>query len=138
MLTEEGVVLVKYFLHITKKQLRQRLKQLRSNPQTSWRVTKDDELYVTNYKPLTKSVEQTLRLTSPGHAPWIVVEAADRRYRELAVAQSLLSAMRSRLDASRASSTSRAVNLSVVPPDRRSILSHTRSYELRDLTSRLP
>jgi polyphosphate:AMP phosphotransferase len=100
MLTDEGILLVKFFLHITKKQLRQRLKHLASDPQTSWRVTEDDALYVKKYKPLMKSIEETLRLTSPGHAPWIVTEAADRRYRELTIGQSLLGAINARLDAS--------------------------------------
>jgi AMP-polyphosphate phosphotransferase len=124
MLTEEGVVLVKFYLHITKKQLRQRLKELGSDPQTSWRVSKDDELYVKNYKPLTKSVEEMLRLTSPSHSPWIVIEAADRRYRELTIAQTLLSSMRARLDGS---PTRAAGNRTVMPPtsspDGRSLLS---------------
>jgi AMP-polyphosphate phosphotransferase len=123
MLTEEGVLLVKFFLHITKKQLRRRLKELGSNPQTSWRVSKDDELYVKNYKPLTKSIEGMLRLSNPGHAPWIVIEAADRRYRELAIAQSLLGAMRARLDMKKPSGGHQATTPSVSPPDGRSILS---------------
>jgi len=124
MLTDEGVLLVKFFLHITKKRLRQRLKELGSDPQTSWRVTRDDTRYVKNYKPLLKSVEEMLRLTSPGHAPWTVTEAADRRYRELAIGQSLLAAMRTRLDTSPRSSTGNpATTLAVPAPDGRSVLS---------------
>jgi AMP-polyphosphate phosphotransferase len=124
MLTEESVLLVKFFLHITKKQLRQRLKELGSDKRTSWRVSRDDELYVKNYKPLTKSIEDVLRLTSPGHAPWIVTEAADRRYRELTVAQTLLASMRARLDGSPTRPAgNRTITPTISPPDGRSILS---------------
>src|SRR6516225_10472494 len=41
-LTDDGVVMVKFFLHISKKEQKRRFDALRSNTATSWRVTEDD------------------------------------------------------------------------------------------------
>lgn len=125
MLADEGVLLLKFYLHITRKSQRKRLKELASDPRTSWRVTRDDALYVKHYRPLIQSVEEMLRMTSPGHAPWIVTEATDRRYRELVVGQSLLRSLRGRLDDLRKSSALRPArsDLPVPAPDGRSVLS---------------
>jgi polyphosphate:AMP phosphotransferase len=99
MLTDEGVLLVKYHLHIDRKSQRRRLRQLASDPRNSWRITRDDKLYLKHYRPLIKTIEEMLRLTSQDYAPWIVVEATDRRYRELVIGQSWLDALRGRLAA---------------------------------------
>ncbi len=124
MLTDEGVLLLKFYMHITKKGQRRRLKQLASDPNTSWRVTRDDAFYVKNYRPVIRSVEEMLRLTSQGYAPWIVTEAADRRYRELVIGQTLLRAIKGRLDATAKPPASQrdGTEFRIPAPDGRSVL----------------
>ena len=126
MLADEGVLLIKFYLHINKKQQRQRLKKLASDPLTSWRVTKDDFFLLKNFRPLMQTAEELARLTSHGYAPWIITEAADRRYRELMIGQSLLGAMRARLDAEspKSHAVSREKVETAAPPlDGRTVLS---------------
>jgi polyphosphate:AMP phosphotransferase len=124
MLTDEGVLLLKYHLHISKKQQRRRLKRLADDPNTSWRISEEDELSIKFYRPLCRDIEELLRLTSHGHAPWVVVEAGDRRYRELVVGQSMLRALRDRLNDAEAPRSRRATaKVEVEPPDGRSVLS---------------
>lgn len=98
MLCDEGVLLLKYWFHLSKKQQKKRLRELSRDPQTAWRVTDLDWKYFKLYDRFVEVSERFLRRTSTGEAPWIVVPGADRRYRSLAVGRHLLSAMRERLD----------------------------------------
>jgi polyphosphate:AMP phosphotransferase len=97
MLVDEGALLLKFWLHIPKEAQRRRLKRLRKDPLTAWRVTPLDEQRLKHYDRFRNVAEHFIRQTSSGDAPWIVVEATDARYRDLTVGQSLLASMRERL-----------------------------------------
>ena len=98
MLTDEGVLLLKYWFHLSRPQQKKRLKQLEKDPDTRWRVTEREWEYFKFYKKFIKVCEPFLRRTSTGEAPWIVVPGADARYRSLTFGRHLLAAMRERLD----------------------------------------
>ena len=125
MLSDEGVLLAKFYLHITRKEQRNRLDRFSADPSTRWRVTKDDKLFLKNYRAVLGSIERAVRLTSHGHAPWVIVEAADRRYRELAIGQAMLRAISLGRDrAAKAPAGAGARSALVAPaPDGRTILS---------------
>jgi polyphosphate:AMP phosphotransferase len=98
MLVDEGALLVKLWLHLTKSAQRARFEQLESSAATAWRVTKQDWKNHARYDRFRKVTEHALRETSTAEAPWTVVEAANERYRNLAVGRALLDAMNQRLD----------------------------------------
>lgn len=98
MLTNEGVLLLKFWFHLSKKQQRKRLKELESDPKTRWRVTDTDWRNAGHYDKFRKVSEHSLRYTSSAEAPWVVVEGADERYRNLTVGRRVLAALRERLD----------------------------------------
>ena len=98
MLTDEGVLLLKYWFHLSKSQQKKRLKSLEKDPATRWRVTEREWEYFKVYKKFIRVCEPFLRRTSTGEAPWIVVPGADARYRALTAGKHLLAAMRERLD----------------------------------------
>ena len=98
MLCDEGVLLLKYWFHLSREQQRKRMKELAGDAKTRWRVTERDRQYYKHYKRFTKVCDPFLRKTSTGEAPWIVVPGADPRHRTLAVGKHLLAAMRERLD----------------------------------------
>jgi polyphosphate:AMP phosphotransferase len=97
MLSDEGVLLLKYWFHLSRRQQKKRMKELAGDPQTRWRVTEGDWQYFKLYKRFVKVCDPFLRKTSTGEAPWIVVPGADARYRTLTMARHLLAAMRERL-----------------------------------------
>ena len=101
MLVEEGTLIVKLWLHLTKRAQRKRLTKLASNPDTAWRVSKTDWKYHANYDHFVRVSERALRETNTAEAPWTVVEATDARYRNLTVGRTLLDAMRQRLERKR-------------------------------------
>jgi polyphosphate:AMP phosphotransferase len=98
MLSDEDVVIVKFYLHVTKKQQRKQLDRLAGDPRTAWRVTKEDWESLSLYDQAEAVDEHLVRVTSTPHAPWLVIEGADERYRDLAVGQTVLAVLRRALE----------------------------------------
>jgi polyphosphate:AMP phosphotransferase len=98
MLCDEGVLLLKYWFHLSKDQQRKRLRALEKDPRTRWRVTDTEWEYFKQYDRFVEVCEPFLRQTSTAQAPWIVVPAAEPRYRALTVGRHLLAAVRERLE----------------------------------------
>ncbi|RAI37815.1 polyphosphate:AMP phosphotransferase [Rhodoplanes roseus] len=98
MLCDEGVLLLKYWFHMSKGQQKKRLKALEKDPATRWRVTEHEWTFHDMYDRFIAVTEPFLRETSTGEAPWIVVPGADPRYRALTFGRHLLAALRERLD----------------------------------------
>ncbi len=97
MLADDGAVIVKLWFHLSKKAQRRRLKDLESDPKTHWRVLPSDWKHFKLYDKFTEVSERAIRRTDSGHAPWHLIEAADRRYRELTAGQILLQAIEAKL-----------------------------------------
>jgi polyphosphate kinase 2 (PPK2 family) len=123
MLADEGALILKFWFHLSKEAQRRRLKALRSDPETRWRVTKRDGDFFRVYDRFYRISGETLRAASTAEAPWIVVEGADPPYRSLTVGEALLGAMRKRLDprAERGRPVSKAAPI-VHPIDKRDAL----------------
>jgi polyphosphate:AMP phosphotransferase len=111
MLVDEGALVIKLWLHLTKKAQRKRFEKLESSPATAWRVTKQDWKRHRQFERILDVSERALRETSTADAPWTVVESTDERFRDLTVAGALHDAMRARLKRGR-----RAVPVRAAPP----------------------
>jgi AMP-polyphosphate phosphotransferase len=96
-LADDGTLLVKFWLHLSKKDQKRRLKALESARDTRFQVTKQDWKNFEKYDEFLRVSAQALRETSTGANPWTLIEATDARHRNLAVAQELLSAIERRL-----------------------------------------
>ncbi len=96
MLSDEGALILKFWMHLSKDAQKKRLKALEKDKDTRWRVTPTDWEHFRMYDKFRAVSEHVLRHTSTGHAPWIVVEGADERYRALTVGRILLEALRKR------------------------------------------
>lgn len=103
MLASENTLLIKIWLHITKHQQKRVLKRLHKNPDTAWRVTERDWAYHKTYDEFIKVSGSTIGFTSKPHAPWHIVESADRRHRNMDVALYLLDRLEHRLSEPRKS-----------------------------------
>jgi AMP-polyphosphate phosphotransferase len=93
MLTDEGIVLLKFWIHLSKEGQKERLQALAANPKTAWRVTSVDKRGLKHYNKYHDVWERMLRETSIGTAPWYVVEGTDANYRNLTVGRILRDAM---------------------------------------------
>ena len=97
MLVDDGTLIIKWWFHLSKKAQQKRLKALASDPDTRWRVTKQDWKHFKLYDKFRRVSERTLRETSTGEAPWLVIEGTDKRYRSLTAARDLLDRITQRL-----------------------------------------
>ncbi|BBA69265.1 polyphosphate:AMP phosphotransferase [Geobacter sulfurreducens] len=98
MLADEGALVLKFWLHLSRDQQERRLKALEKNPRTRWRVTARDWKNFKIYERFHDLATHVLRATSTAEAPWTVVSGVDPRYRSLTVGNAILSALRVRLD----------------------------------------
>jgi polyphosphate:AMP phosphotransferase len=123
MLCDEGVLLLKYWFHLSKDQQKKRLKALEADPKTRWRVTDTEWEYFKHYDRFVAVCDPFLRRTSTGVAPWIVVPGADARFRALTVGRHLLAALRERLDAKAVKLAPEKTPPLLAPGDRLNVLS---------------
>lgn len=99
MLADEGALILKFWLHLSKEKQKIRLKTLEKDPKTRWRVTPRDWKNFKIYDRFHSVAESVLRRSSTSEAPWTIIEGSDPRYRYLAVGKAILQALRARLDA---------------------------------------
>jgi polyphosphate:AMP phosphotransferase len=98
MLVNEGALLIKFWFHLSREEQKKRLQSLEKDPLTRWKVTKRDWKHFKNYDKFRKVHEKVIRQTSTAEAPWLIIEGADARYRNLTVGKLILAAIRERLD----------------------------------------
>ncbi len=127
MLAADGALLVKLWLHLPRKEQKKRLHKL----EREGRLAPDDWKHFKRYRQFTKVSERALRRTDTADAPWRVIEATDRRYRELTAGTLLLKALRQRLDQPARPATKSVAGSKRPRRDADSILDHV------DLTPRL-
>ena len=91
-LGDSGAVIVKFWLHMSKKEQKRRLKRLEKDPSLSWKVTKEEWRHHKQYEDYLEAVEEMLGRTSTAYAPWTIVEAHDRRFARVRVAETIIRA----------------------------------------------
>ena len=121
MLAQEGVLLIKYWFHLSKAQQRKRIKALEKDKEKSWQVTRVDHAMFDRYDDFIEVCEPFLRETSTGEAPWTIVPGADDRYRALFVGRHLLATLRARLDAP-PSAAAKPSAAAAAPPEKVNII----------------
>ena len=131
MLADEGTLILKFWFHLSKKRQKRRLKELASDPDTSWRVQPRDWEFFKKYDRFIKVSEQTLRETSNAHAPWIVVEGSDPEFRAVTVGRTILESLRRRL-------ASRKIATVSDPPPLLPPVDRIRVLDRLDLTQAFP
>jgi AMP-polyphosphate phosphotransferase len=82
-MTDDGAVLIKLFLHISKKEQKKRFRRLEATPALSWKVTRQDWRHHRQYEKYREAAEQALAQTDTAYAPWTIVESHDRRFATL-------------------------------------------------------
>jgi PPK2 family polyphosphate:nucleotide phosphotransferase len=94
LLAEHGTIVLKYFLHITKKEQKERLLEREQAPETAWKLNFNDWRDRERWDEFTEAYEEAISKTAAAHAPWIVVPANAKWYRNLVVAQSVVEVLR--------------------------------------------
>jgi AMP-polyphosphate phosphotransferase len=101
-LAEDGQVVVKFFLHISRKEQRRRLRSMEKDALERWKVQKEDWRRNERYGDWVVAIEEMLARTDTPHAPWTVVAATDFRHLRLTVFRTLVERMEEALRQRRA------------------------------------
>jgi polyphosphate kinase 2 (PPK2 family) len=88
-LAEDGTVLVKFFLHISKKEQKKRFDKLEKDPLEKWRVQKEDWEHHRKYKEYLIATEEMMERTEAEWANWVIVEATDRRWARVKILETV-------------------------------------------------
>jgi polyphosphate kinase 2 (PPK2 family) len=96
-LAADGTVILKFWLHISKKEQKRRFKKLLDSKLTAWQVSAEDEAQHDDYKQYRQAVEDMLARTEAPHAPWTIVAATDRYYTRLKVIETIVQSLALRL-----------------------------------------
>ena len=97
MLADDGVVILKFFLHIGKKTQKKRFEAIEADPLEAWRVTADDWAQHKKYDQYLAASEEMLELTDSEYGPWTIVEATSRWHARRKIFDTIIDALESRL-----------------------------------------
>jgi polyphosphate kinase 2 (PPK2 family) len=89
-LADDGQVLIKFWLHISKKEQKKRYKATLRDPLLRWKITKEYKRHHRQYDRWVEAVEEMLARTSSPHAPWTLVEAVDPRWARVRVFETIV------------------------------------------------
>ncbi len=94
MLAEEGTTIVKIFLHISKDEQKRRLESRLANPSKHWKLNPDDLSDRARWEEFQAGYEDLISRTSTEQAPWFIVPADRKWYRNLVVARLMVDILR--------------------------------------------
>jgi polyphosphate kinase 2 (PPK2 family) len=97
-IADDGTLIIKFFLHISKEEQKRRFDTLVKNPLTSWQVTDEDWDHHQHYGEWLMAYEEAFERTDTEFGPWTIVEATNRRYTRLKIFLTLIAALQERID----------------------------------------
>jgi AMP-polyphosphate phosphotransferase len=93
MLTDEGMVLVKMWLHISSREQLERFKAREKDPLKQWKLTDEDWRNRGKRRAYTRAVEQMLEETDRGNTPWTLIEGDSKHYARVKVVNTVIAAI---------------------------------------------
>jgi len=97
VLADDGAVIVKFFLHISKAEQARRFRRLEADPRTSWHVQPEDWEHHAHYDDYVIAIEEMLERTDTEWGPWTLVEATDRRWTRARILTTLITRLEAAL-----------------------------------------
>ena len=95
MLTESGTTILKFFLHISREEQRERLQQRIDNPDKRWKFQHGDLAERKLWDQYQEAYEEALSRTSSEWAPWYIVPANAKWYRNHVIGRTLVETLES-------------------------------------------
>jgi PPK2 family polyphosphate:nucleotide phosphotransferase len=92
-LTRNGVVIRKFFLHVSKKEQKKRFLERLEDSKKNWKFSMADVKERGYWKDYQEAYEELIQKTATKHAPWYVVPADNKWYTQLIVASAIISTL---------------------------------------------
>ncbi|HMQ33970.1 MAG TPA: hypothetical protein PKD53_24775 [Chloroflexaceae bacterium] len=96
-LSEDGAVIVKFWLHISRREQAHRFKRLLKDPLTAYQVTDEDRRQHRHYDAYGAAVEDLIARTGTPASPWHVIPATDKFYARVAVLRTIVGTLEARV-----------------------------------------
>lgn len=90
LLADEGTTVIKFYLHISKEEQKERLQARLDEPHKRWKFAKGDLAERSRWDDYTEAFEAVLSQTSTSWAPWYVIPADRKWYRNLVISKILV------------------------------------------------
>jgi PPK2 family polyphosphate:nucleotide phosphotransferase len=90
LLADEGTVILKYFLHISREEQKRRLEQRLKDPHKNWKFNPQDLAERARWKQYMKAYEDALEHCSTEYAPWFIVPADRKWFRNWVISDSIV------------------------------------------------
>lgn len=94
MLTDNNTIILKFYLHISKDEQRDRLLEREKDPTKAWKLSAGDWLERAHWDAYQKAYEAVLTTCSTKDAPWYVVPADKKWFRNLVITETILDVLR--------------------------------------------
>jgi polyphosphate kinase 2 (PPK2 family) len=98
MITDDGLLLVKFWLHIDRKEQGRRLKKLSKSKTKSWKVAAEDWEHHGHYKRYLLAADEMLARTETAEGPWTIVEATCRYWTRIKVLETVVRSLEDALE----------------------------------------
>jgi polyphosphate:AMP phosphotransferase len=118
-LADDGTIVLKFFLHISKAEQKKRLEEREQNVLTSWMIDKGDWDFHNQYESYLPVVEEFIEETDHPYAPWTIIEATDRNYTILKVFSAVIKTLEKSLAVSDEKGREKIVNSGVTRPPKK-------------------
>ncbi|MBF0545680.1 MAG: polyphosphate:AMP phosphotransferase [Candidatus Riflebacteria bacterium] len=79
-LADDGVPIIKFWLHVSKKEQKKRFKTILSDPASSWKIGKPELKQHKQYDEYLEAAEEIFQKTNTSFAPWVIVEGHNREF----------------------------------------------------------
>jgi len=96
-LFDDGCLIIKYFLHISKQEQKRRFNKLSKDPLSAWHVTPEDWEHHYRYQDWLVAYEEAFERTETEWGPWTIVEATDRRFTWVKIFKTVIRNLEERL-----------------------------------------
>ena len=91
--TENNTTILKFFLHISKEEQLERFKKRLDDPARQWKISDSDYKERDYWKDYIEAFEDVLRKTSTERAPWFIIPANHKWFRDLTISRIITRAM---------------------------------------------
>ena len=92
-LTNNGVVLLKFFLHVSKEEQKKRFLERLEDSKKNWKFSMDDVTERAFWTDYQRAYEEMVQRTATKHAPWHVVPADNKWFTQLIVGSAIITAL---------------------------------------------
>ena len=92
-LTRQGTIILKFFLHVSRKEQKKRFMERLDRPQKHWKFSSADVRERSYWDDYMHAFEEAIRATAARHAPWFVVPADNKWFTRLVVAAAIVEAV---------------------------------------------